>query len=130
MKRVIASLVVFVSLSASASDAFRFDHRLALDLSRAYLRSSDPQHPTKYASANALISSAVAAHNRHLVSVTFASGNGAGSFVELELCAETHLLTVVDVGTVDNIEAYRADHARITPKTFVTSPVVCAAEIP
>ena len=128
MKRVIAGLAVFVSLAASATDAFRFDHRLALDLSRAYLRSSDPLHPAQY--ANALISSAVAAHDRHLVFVTFAGANGAGSFIELELCAETHLLTIVDVGTVDNIEAYRADHAHITSKTFVASPAVCAAEVP
>jgi len=126
MKRFIASLVVFMSLTASANDAFPFDHRLALDLSRAYLRSSGLQHPD----ANGLISSAVAAHNRHLVFVTFAGIKGSGSFVELELCAETHLLTVVEVGAVDNLEAYRAGAARITPKTFVASPAVCAAEVP
>lgn len=126
MKRVIASLVVFMSFAASANDAFHFDHRLALDLSRAYLRSSNLQQTH----ANALISSAIAAHNRHLVFVTFAGTKESGAFVELELCAETHLLTVVGVGTVDDLEAYRADTSRITQKTLFASPPVCAAEIP
>lgn len=129
MKRVIASLVVVTSLAASASDAFQFDHRLALDLSRAYLRSASPQHPTQH-TGTALISSAIAAHDRHLVFVTVANAGGSGSFVELELCAETHLLTVVGVGTVDDIDAYRAEAAHITPKTFVASPAVCATEVP
>lgn len=130
MKRLISILAVFISWAAAAGEAFHFDHKLALDLSRSYLRSYNPQHAAQYASANAHISSAIAARNRRLVFVTFGGAEGAGSFVRLELCVETHLLTVVEVGTVDDIAAYRADVAHITSKTFVASPSVCAAETP
>lgn len=134
MKSFLAALVVFASFSASAADAFHYDHRLALDLSKAYLSSFNRQHPTVNVytdSANSSISSAIAAHDRHLVFVTFAGVSGpAGSYVELELCAETNLLTVVDTGTLDNIQAYRADTTRVTSKIFVASPAVCPTEVP
>ncbi|WP_426701172.1 hypothetical protein ACPPVV_17665 [Rhodanobacter sp. Col0626] len=134
MKSFLAALVIFASFGASAADAFHYDHRLALDLAQAYLSSSHRQHPSFDAytdSANSAISSAIAAHKRHLVFVTFAkAGSQAGSYVELELCAETNLLTVVDTGTVDNIRAYRADTMRVNSKIFVASPAVCSAEVP
>jgi hypothetical protein len=134
MKSFLAVLVLFFSFGASAADAFHYDHRLALDLAQAYLSSSHRQNPSfdLYADpANAVISSAIAAHQRHLVFVSFTkSGGQAGSYVELELCAETNLLTVVDTGNVDNIQAYRADTMRVNSKIFVASPAECPAELP
>lgn len=134
MKSFLAALVIFASFGASATDAFRYNHRLALDLAQAYLSSSHRQHPSLVVytdSANSVISSAIAAHKRHLVFVTFAkAGSQAGSYVELELCAATSLLTAVDTGTVDNIQAYRADTMRVNSKMFVASPSVCSAEVP
>jgi len=83
MKSLLAALMIFASFGVSAADAFHYDHRLALDLAQAYLRSLHRQHPSfdTYAdSANSAISSAIAAHKRHLVFVTFAkAGSQAGS---------------------------------------------------
>jgi hypothetical protein len=134
MKSFLTALVLFASFGASASEAFHYDHHLAFDLAKAYLSSFHRQHPAINVytdSTNSSISSAIAAHNRHLVFVTFAEASGAsGSYVELELCAETTLLTVVDTGTLDNIQWYRADTMRVTPKIFVASPAVCPNEVP
>lgn len=75
MKRLLAALVIFISFSASAADAFHYDQRLAMDLSRAYLSAFNRQHSVQgdYTdAAHGLVSSAIAAHDRHLVFVTFA----------------------------------------------------------
>ena len=133
MKSVFAIFAVLASANAFAADAFRYDHQLALDLSQAYLvslyRHNIPGALTL--AETPLISSAIAAHGRHLVFVTYAGGHGApSSYVELELCAETNLLTIVDVGSVDNIAAYRSSTAHITSKVYVASPAVCPNEMP
>ena len=92
------------------------------------------QHPTQSGytdAAHGLVSSAIAAHDRHLVFVTFAGSSGpAGSYVELELCKETNLLTVVEAGAVDNIQAYRDGVMRVNSKIYVASPTVCPVEVP
>jgi hypothetical protein len=134
MKRLLAALMVFISISAYAADTFHYDQRLAIDLSRAYLSAFKRQHPTQSGytdAAHGLVSSAIAAHDRHLVFVTFAGSSGpAGSYVELELCKETNLLTVVEAGAVDNIQAYRDGVLRINSKIYVASPAVCPVEAP
>ncbi|WP_140806122.1 hypothetical protein [Rhodanobacter glycinis] len=134
MKRLLAALMVFISISAYAADAFHYDQRLAIDLSRAYLSAFNRQHPTQSGytdAAHGLVSSAIAAHDRHLVFVTFAGSSGsAGSYVELELCKETNLLTVVEAGAVDNIQAYRDGVMRVNSKIYVASPAVCPVEVP
>ncbi|OOG65625.1 hypothetical protein B0E46_04630 [Rhodanobacter sp. B04] len=134
MKSLLAALAIFISFDASAAAAFRYDQRLAMDLARAYLNAFNRQHPDEngYASENhALVSSAIAARNRHLVFVTFAGTSGSGGFyVALEFCKETNLLTVADVGAVDNIQAYRDEATHVNLKTYVASPAVCPAEIP
>jgi hypothetical protein len=134
MKSLLAALAFFISFSASAADAFHYDQRLAIDLSRAYLSAFNRKHPAESGytdAARGLVSSAIAAHNRHLVFVTFAgSGGPGGSYVELELCKETNLLTVVEAGAVDNIQAYRADVMRVNSKIYVASPAVCPVEVP
>jgi len=134
MKRILAALAIFLGFSASAADAFRYDQRLAMDLSQAYVSAFNRQHAAESGYANgahALTSSAIAAHDRHLVFVTFADTSGlGGSYVELELCKETNLLTVVDTGAVDNIQAYRVDAMRVNSKTFVANPAVCPVEVP
>jgi hypothetical protein len=134
MKRLLAALMVFISISAYAADAFHYDQRLAIDLSRAYLSAFKRQHPTQSGytdAAHGLVSSAIAAHDRHLVFVTFAGSSGpAGSYVELELCKETNLLTVVEAGAVDNIQAYRDGVMRVNSKIYVASPTVCPVEVP
>jgi hypothetical protein len=134
MKSFLAILAIFVSVSASAADAFNYDQRLALDLSRAYLSAFNRQHPAESGYTNAvhgLLSSTIAAQDRHLVFVTFADSSGpGGAYVELELCRETSLLTVVETGAVDNIQAYRADVMRVDSKIYVASPVVCPVEVP
>ena len=126
--------MVFISISAYAADAFHYDQRLAIDLSRAYLSALKRQHPTQSGytdAAHGLVSSAIAAHDRHLVFVTFAGSSGpAGSYVELELCKETNLLTVVEAGAVDNIQAYRDGVMRVNSKVYVASPAVCPIEAP
>jgi hypothetical protein len=126
--------MVFISISASAADAFHYDQRLAIDLSRAYLSAFNRQHPTPSGytdAAHGLLSSSIAAHDRHLVFVTFAGSSGpAGSYVELELCKETNLLTVVEAGAVDNIQAYRDGVMRVNSKIYVASPAVCPIEVP
>jgi hypothetical protein len=134
MKRLLAALVIFISFSASAADAFHYDQRLAMDLSRAYLSAVNRQHPVQSGytdAAHGLVSSAIAAHDRHLVFVTFAGSNSpAGSYVELELCKETNLLTVVEAGAVDDIQAYRDGVMHINSKIYVASPAVCPVEVP
>jgi len=134
MKRLLAALMVFISISAYAADTFHYDQRLAIDLSRAYLSAFKRQHPTQSGytdAAHGLVSSAIAAHDRHLVFVTFAGSSGpAGSYVELELCKETNLLTVVEAGAVDNIQAYRDGVMRVNSKVYVASPAVCPIEAP
>jgi hypothetical protein len=132
MKRLLAALVIFISFSASAADAFHYDQRLAMNLSRAYLSAFNRQHSVQsgYTDAHGLVSSAIAAHDRHLVFVTFAGSSPAGSYVELELCKETNLLTVVEAGAVDNIQAYRDGVMRINSKIYVASPAVCPVEVP
>jgi hypothetical protein len=134
MKRLLAALMVFISISAYAADAFHYDQRLASDLSRAYLSAFNRQHPAQSGytdAAHGLVSPAIAAHDRHLVFVTFAGSSGpAGSYVELELCKETNLLTVVEAGAVDNIQAYRDGVLRINSKIYVASPAVCPVEAP
>ena len=126
--------MVFISISAYAADTFHYDQRLAIDLSRAYLSAFKRQHPTQSGytdAAHGLVSSAIAAHDRHLVFVTFAGSSGpAGSYVELELCKETNLLTVVEAGAVDNIQAYRDGVMRVNSKVYVASPAVCPIEAP
>jgi hypothetical protein len=126
--------MVFISISASAADAFHYDQRLAIDLSRAYLSAFNRQHPAQSGYTDAtqgLLSSSIAAHDRHLVFVTFAGSSGpAGSYVELELCKETNLLTVVEAGAVDNIQAYRDGVMRVNSKIYVASPAVCPIEVP
>jgi hypothetical protein len=126
--------MVFISISAYAADAFHYDQRLAIDLSRAYLSAFNRQHPAQSGytdAAHGLVSSAIAAHDRHLVFVTFAGSSGpADSYVELELCKETNLLTVVEAGAVDNIQAYRDGVMRVNSKVYVASPAVCPVEAP
>jgi hypothetical protein len=126
--------MVFISISAYAADAFHYDQRLAIDLSRAYLSAFNRQHPAQSGytdAAHGLVSSAIAAHDRHLVFVTFAGSSGpAGSYVELELCKETNFLTVVEAGAVDNIQAYRDGVMRVNSKVYVASPAVCPVEAP
>jgi len=126
--------MVFISISAYATDAFHYDQRLAIDLSRAYLSAFNRQHPAQSGytdAAHGLVTSAIAAHDRHLVFVTFAGSSGpAGSYVELELCKETNLLTVVEAGAVDNIQAYRDGVMRVNSKVYVASPAVCPIEAP
>jgi len=135
MKRLLAALVIFISFSASATDAFHYDQHLAMDLSRAYLSAFNRQQDSVQSgytdAARGLVSSAIAAHDRHLVFVTFAGRNSlAGSYVELELCKETNLLTVVEAGAVDNIQAYRDGIMRINSKIYVASPAVCPVAVP
>jgi hypothetical protein len=134
MNRLLAALMVFTSISVSAADAFHYDQRLAIDLSRAYLSAFSRQHPTQSIytdAAHGLVSSAIAAHDRPLVFVTFAGSSGpAGSYVELELCKETSLLTVVEAGSVDNIQAYRDSVMRVDSTIYVASPTVCPVEVP
>jgi len=48
----------------------------------------------------------------------------------LELCKETNLLTVVEAGAVDNIQAYRDGVMRVNSKVYVASPAVCPIEAP
>ena len=134
MKNLLAAIAIFISFSASAADVFHYDQRLAIDLSRAYLSAFNRQHPAESGytdAAHGLVSSAIAAHDRHLVFVTFVGSSGpGGSYVELELCKETNLLTVVEAGVVDNIQAYRANIMRVNSKIYVASPAVCPVEVP
>ncbi len=120
--------------NAPAADAFPYDRQLALDLAEAYLKAYNRHNTgplTAISFAKPVIHSAIAAHGRRLVFLSYASSNKeTGAYVELELCRETSLLTAVDVGIVDNITAYRREASHITPAVYVASPIVCPAEVP
>jgi len=134
MKRLLVAGLACLTASALAADAFPYDKDLAIDLSKAYLQAYGRKN-SEVALMPSLgkphIVSAVAAGNRRLVFVSYAiAGKKNGAYVELELCGENGLLTVVDVGEVEPISAYREDAKHISYKTHVASPVVCPAEVP
>ena len=134
MKRLLAACLLCFSVSALAGNAFSYDQQLAIDLSKAYLSSYiRNNNETGFMSKldKPQFSSAVAANGRKLVLVSYAiTGNSSGAYVELELCSENKLLTVVDVGEVNPLNAYRAETGRINSKVYVAVPAVCPLEVP
>jgi hypothetical protein len=132
MRKCASVLLISFALGASAAEPFVFDRQLALELAKAYLHSnSKAASKVEVRTQEPSISSAIAAHNRHLVFVTYADVVGpSGSYVVLELCSETSLLTVVDVARADPIANYRLAVAGIEPTTYFAGPEVCPAEVP
>jgi hypothetical protein len=130
--RVIAILVVALalpSINASAKPR-KFDQRLAVELAAAYLRFDSRREPSSALSGidfkHPVVTTGLDSKNREFVFVSFSSDtSGGGAYATFQVCDSNPALIPADVGTVDNIVAYRADTAKVSLSVMVALESVC-----
>jgi hypothetical protein len=128
--RISVLFAMLANFAVEAAEPFFYEHKLAVDLATAYVRShfrKRPEHAVPGLSfKDPIVRTVIAKEKRNLIVVSFSSSEKPdGAFVMLEQCKENGLLVVVESGVVDNVERYRKEISGITTQTFIEAPSGC-----
>ncbi len=132
---VLSVPLILTAHAAGTPYRFSYDRALAVDLGSAYVHSYARAAP-KYRwifgldFKSPLVMDNVFKNNRRVVEVVYRSSRQRSfAYVQLELCPQTGLLTVIEAGTVDgDFVSYVDAFSKATKETFLDAVRTCPIE--